>query len=799
MGNKKRLTFGLIIDLLTSWETTPYYQTLILSGVGDFARENDINMICFITGRLESTYEWEKSRNILFNLVTKENIDGLIVVAGAIGLNSRKESVTSLLEKYAGIPIVAINEGTGDIPFVTVDNLSGMKQLTDHLIETHGCRNIAFIKGTENNYEAGVRYQAYLKSLADHDITPREELVTQGDFQFDSGVQAVKMLLDKRKVEFDGLIAANDNMAIGALAELHQRLGTLPENLPVAGFDDAEIGKQYSLTTVHQSFYDQAKIASNLLLKKIKGEKVPQKTEIPTELLIRSTCGCLLPSVTKVKVNEYKFSNNPFTQSFFNNKESILTALSGLNAQLSKQQSKELLLLEERILEALYSEMTTKSKNQFLNAWNRIIFWGIMKEIRLFLLQDILSELRRNILPCIFSQKDLARIEDLFQAARVQIGEAIQRIETSYKIYSFLQAGDLDVFGENLISILDREKQMQLMYEYFPKLGMKHAFIALYEDQKKPLVSSNLIFGYIGNECCDIPKEGLSFPTAKLLPEQIMTQLNRERYSIIVQSLYQGDSNFGFALFDYHDSKIGKPFEIIRYRLSVAFNAALLIEKISNQAQNLEIEVEERTKDLSVINEKLHREIHEKQKVEAQLKNALENLEVYNKKLHNQSLRDELTGLYNRRGFMTLGLQQYDYAVATKKSFMIFFADMDGLKTINDMYGHPEGDVALTKTADLLTRAFRNMDIVARYGGDEFTVLIADADASFINSIRERIDRFFEDYNSRTDKPYVLSISFGITFFDPEHPSSLEDLIIKADQMLYEEKQKKKHLKQNDS
>jgi len=95
-------------------------------------------------------------------------------------------------------------------------------------------------------------------------------------------------------------------------------------------------------------------------------------------------------------------------------------------------------------------------------------------------------------------------------------------------------------------------------------------------------------------------------------------------------------------------------------------------------------------------------------------------------KLNNLSQTDELTGLYNRRGFISLTRSSLELAQRMGKSGLLFFIDMDGLKVINDSYGHEEGDIAIKEIANILRSAFRKSDIVARLGGDEFTVFTTD-------------------------------------------------------------------------
>lgn len=160
-------------------------------------------------------------------------------------------------------------------------------------------------------------------------------------------------------------------------------------------------------------------------------------------------------------------------------------------------------------------------------------------------------------------------------------------------------------------------------------------------------------------------------------------------------------------------------------------------------------------------------------------------------KLRSMTLCDELTGLYNRRGFITLGEQQLKIAARIGKHVSLFFVDIDGMKAINDAYGHHEGDIVLRDTALTLKHAFRESDIVARIGGDEFVLLAIETDDDtahvLLRRLRERLDHF----NAKSERPYRLSLSVGIAHFDPGKPRSLDDLMAEADARMYADKQMK--------
>jgi two-component system, cell cycle response regulator len=155
------------------------------------------------------------------------------------------------------------------------------------------------------------------------------------------------------------------------------------------------------------------------------------------------------------------------------------------------------------------------------------------------------------------------------------------------------------------------------------------------------------------------------------------------------------------------------------------------------------------------------------------------------------SLTDELTGLYNRRRFVVLTEQCLKIATRTKKRSMLLYIDMDDLKWINDHCGHNKGDQALIGLGSILKKTFRESDIIARIGGDEFAVLLEFTD----ESNKMLITRLYEnirDYNAKVSQDYKLSISVGAAQFDPEYPISIDELLSKADALMYAQKRKRR-------
>jgi diguanylate cyclase (GGDEF)-like protein len=158
--------------------------------------------------------------------------------------------------------------------------------------------------------------------------------------------------------------------------------------------------------------------------------------------------------------------------------------------------------------------------------------------------------------------------------------------------------------------------------------------------------------------------------------------------------------------------------------------------------------------------------------------------------LSNLALTDELTGLYNRRGFLVLAERQLKLARRSGRGMLLFMMDVDGLKQTNDSFGHLEGDRALKRTADVLEETFRHSDVVARLGGDEFAVLAIEAAGHSEATIKTRL---FECLNSISVEQlrYNISLSVGLARFDPGSRSSIGELMVKADQSMYEQKRRR--------
>jgi len=157
------------------------------------------------------------------------------------------------------------------------------------------------------------------------------------------------------------------------------------------------------------------------------------------------------------------------------------------------------------------------------------------------------------------------------------------------------------------------------------------------------------------------------------------------------------------------------------------------------------------------------------------------------RELRHLALTDDLTCLYNRRGFFAAAMQQLKLARRNTKAMLLLYCDVDNLKAINDTFGHREGDLALVRTADALEDVFRDSDVLARLGGDEFAVLAMGVSPQDQQTIFARLQKSLKK-SGKGESRYELSLSSGAAWFDPQRAVSLGELMEQADQAMYEQK-----------
>lgn len=220
------------------------------------------------------------------------NTDGMLVFAGSLG----EERLAELCSQ--DFPVVLIHHTAPSslpVPCVTVENEAAVYKLVGHLIEAHGRSRIVFMKGPEDSEDAYRRELGYRSALQDHGIQVDPEWMLEGQFRRDIAYRSLKDFIEARQgVDFDAVFSGNDDAAIGVMEALKEAGCRIPEDVSVAGFDDSRLSAFLDppLTTARPPTTDVGRIAAQNLFGLIQGIPVKQVTLLPTEIVLRRSCGC---------------------------------------------------------------------------------------------------------------------------------------------------------------------------------------------------------------------------------------------------------------------------------------------------------------------------------------------------------------------------------------------------------------------------------------------------------------------------------------------------------------------------
>src|SRR5512134_3075611 len=287
-----RATLGFLFASLHTGASLVIWPSLL-----DAAEHHDVNLICFPGGRLQAADSFEIQRNAIFDLASNKCLDGLITWSSSLGGVLGPAEIRAFHQRYQPLPMVSLAQFMEGMPTVSVDSYLGMRALLTHLVEGHGFKRLAFIRGPEEHYYAQERYRAYLDSLQALNLPLDPKLVTR-PLPWEAGVEAIEILLDERGLQpgkdFDAVVAVSDMMAIWAVKTLQARGFDIPKDIAVTGFNNSREERLSTppLTTVDLPFGEQGAKSVDVLLQQLAGEPVPALITLPSKLVVRQSCGC---------------------------------------------------------------------------------------------------------------------------------------------------------------------------------------------------------------------------------------------------------------------------------------------------------------------------------------------------------------------------------------------------------------------------------------------------------------------------------------------------------------------------
>jgi DNA-binding LacI/PurR family transcriptional regulator len=465
-------TIGFLVDWLDG-----AYQSQILEGARDAARQRGAHLLCFAGGSLGSEGRGGARRNAGFDWVRPENVDGIILLSGTIGNQLGPEGLLEYCERFHALPCVSVAVQLPGMASVVVDNRTGIESAIVHLIRTHDCRQIAFVRGPDANPEAELRYAVYRSVLAAHGLVFDESLVASGDFLTASGKAAALELFGSRGKRPDAIVTANDQMALGVLDALAELQLKVPEQVAVVGFDDIDEARFTSppLTTVRQPLYEQGREAVRLVLAEIYGGTPGEQVTLHTEFVARRSCRCFAEEA-RLAVGSFP-KRSSFEAALVERRQIVL-------ADLARAARGAFSVLgpswEAKLISALSSDLRGDSRDSFAHSVEESLHKVLEQRGDFNLFHDVLSTLRRHLLSCLEADVERrALAEDLFQNARTLIGQASERAQAQQRLVMSRWSGALAHTGAALLSCLDLEQIEHTVSEHLPELGIDSCFLAL--------------------------------------------------------------------------------------------------------------------------------------------------------------------------------------------------------------------------------------------------------------------------------------------------------------------------------
>ncbi len=731
----KRLTIGILPGWPASEGGTPdRYLTAVFGGIQSRASARDCSLLlAWGVGRVAESIGVHPAWPVVtpdsdFVPAGPWNTDGLIVLAPL--LNAAR---SAYIQKVAasGKPVLFIARGEQG-PAIIFNNTEGIYQGMAHLVR-HGHRRIAFIAGDpEDPGDSLERYQAYLAAVSEFGLEADPRLVAYGLHNDDEGHRAMWQILNS-KARFTAVQASDDVSAIGAMRALREAGYAIPQDVAVIGFDDQPdaVAQVPPLTSIHLPLAEVGSRALEMMLDHLECGARLETVHIPTRLVARQSCGCLPDTMFNALSGRLSapvpvFEGDGRDLRANATQEALASEMAAaLPAAELERQPGAAARRCGRLLEAFVESIAGSESGPFARCLSHVLQELEQSDADINAYQEVVSALRKSLLndACLWpGPEHLPFVEDLLHQARAAISESVRRIDVRHKYNLDVMAYRLSILTSRLNASLDNHQTIKILEDHLQELGIRHARVVLFTPKDgDPVATSRVI-----SSDPDFKVPYLEFNTRKFPPKGLYPP--DERLSLVLLPLVFQSEPLGYVAFDASD-------------LSAVGTLALQL------AANLKAA-------------RLHTEVVE------------------------LSIQDSLTEIYNRR-FLELFLKkEVERCHRYRRGLAVIMLDIDHFKNYNDTFGHPAGDIVLQQIARSLQNRQRKLDIVARYGGDEFAVILPETDEEGAVKVAEALRLLVAQQFEAT---HHLTLSLGVTTMAADEYSA-EEMILNADRALYEAK-----------
>jgi len=572
-----RAVLALLVDAL---EGT--YQSTILAGAADAAREHDVGLICVVGGEL--AIGDLAGRNCVYELLGRHNIDGLMLMTGTLANVVGHRGIDQFIAPFRGMPICSIAVEVEGAINVLVDNARAIRDAIRHLVEESGRRRIAFIRGPAANEETEERFEVYRQELERHNIPFDPRLVVDGNFSRVSGEEAIHTLWETRGVRPDAVVAADDLMALGALDGLFARGLCVPEDVALMGFNDIEEARfaAVPLTTVRQPLYEQGKQAVRATLAALRGQPPAGPVVLETELIKRRSSDYTNPNETSGIRGLADRGGLTFSDAFSSQKDTTIADMEHAIRGPSQATRKG---WASHLVDAFVREVEGDGDiGQFERAVRDVVGSSLQANTDGNAWQEVISILRRAALPCLGRHRDdRLRAENLWQHGRITIAELVERAQVHQRLQVEGWARSLGQTTAALISTFDVVSLVNAMAEQFPRLSIASCYLSMFLGNDTEM--AELLLAHDARRPELEVASRIRFESRYLAPPEV---LPREPRVFVLQPLYFQEHRLGFAMFEYGPRE-GIIYEAIRDQISAALKGAMLVQEVIEKDREREL------------------------------------------------------------------------------------------------------------------------------------------------------------------------------------------------------------------
>lgn len=751
-----KLTVGVFIHHLDN-----DYSKAFLKGTAAAANDLDVNLAifpgraldCQLADRRYTVYEYQN--NVVYSFASSKSMDALIVSAGTIATCVSHEEFKEFLDGYEGLPLLTTETKFEGYPCIRLSG-SGIKELVSHLVHEHGRKHIAFVSGPEGNTDADERLNHYKEALAENGLEFDPDLVTYGNFS-EYCVDIVSDLIDRNEGKIDAICFANDMMCRGGYKAIESKGLRVGKDIAVTGYDDSEVAATLRpmLTTVRADASKLGYRAVEEAVHMAKGEKV-EDICIDSTPVFRFSCGCSFQAEQKVTLDRLdeasvrKAVDNILSEHIQRyevsmRKHDCIKRLHEFAHKLISYAAGADISVEELFSKSYFSRIMDS------DIWKLVspeAFLRIMKGIRSASLSACEGDMmgrKLNVLKILEGSMEVA-------------SECIVNMHyTTMNDITFTHFLIGNITKDMTIYDSDDEKCYFSIVNDLYRAHVDSSFVYTFEEpiihdpkSEWKLPETILLRAYNdGDKLAAVTGEACKLPSSRIITNQY-TPNDRNRI-MVVSPLFMNEEQYGVIVCEMEN-------EYFTYIYSITPQICSAI-KLTNLV--------------------------------AKLESSLDAAQSRNNVLNRMSMIDELTGVYNRRGFYVSANRILKAAENEGRQAAIIFGDLDNLKKVNDTFGHDDGDYAIVSCAEFLKKSLRTTDVVGRIGGDEFAAFAICDDADIIAKLPSRIKGIASKHNEVSDKPYNVTVSIGIYPIICSPELNIQEFMDKADNALYEDKKKK--------